>query len=478
MAEEIKDTLASQEGETTPPTRRDYAGELFELLHSGGTITELRDRLDDYHDGDLADVLEQLGETERKRLYRVFGIERMSDVFAYLEDVGTYLEELDDELAADVIEGMDADDAVDALDELDEEKRQELLELIDPEAAEDIQLIDSYEDDKIGSKMTTNYVAIDKTLTIKQAMRSLIRQAADNDNISTLYALNADGTFYGAITLKDLIVARKDAALDDLIVTSYPAVYANESITACIEELKDYSEDSIPVLDGDDRLIGVITAQDIVEVVDEEFSEDYAKLAGLTEEEELREPLLMSIRKRIPWLLVLLVLGMGVSGVVGLFEGVVDALPLIVGFQSLILGMAGNVGTQSLAVTIRVLMDDDLTGLQQARLIFKEARIGLLNGMILGALSFVFVGTYLWLVQGREPTLAFAVSGCLGMALTLAMMVSGITGTATPILFRRLGIDPAVASGPLITTVNDLVAVVTYYGLAWLLLIGNGAFNT
>lgn len=476
MAEENKETLEFRENELTAPARRDYAGELLELLHSGHTLAELRDLLDDYHDGDLADVLEQLGEVERKRLYRVLGVERMSDVFAYLEDVGTYLEELDDELAADVIEGMDADDAVDVLEELDDEKRQELLELIDPEAVEDIQLIHSYEDDEIGSKMTTNYVAIDKTLSIKQAMRSLIQQAADNDNISTLYALNEDGTFYGAITLKDLIVARKDAVLDDLVATSYPAVYASDLISDRIEELKDYSEDSIPVLDGDDRLIGVITAQDIVEVVDEELGEDYAKLAGLTEEEELREPLLMSIRKRIPWLLVLLVLGLGVSCVVGLFEGVVDSLPLIVGFQSLILGMAGNVGTQSLAVTIRVLMDDDLTGIQQARLVFKEARIGLLNGIILGVLSFVFVGAYLWLAQGRDASLAFAVSGCLGIALTLAMMVSGITGTATPILFRRLGIDPAVASGPLITTVNDLVAVVTYYGLAWLMLINSQNF--
>ncbi len=471
MAEEKKDIFSTTEEEIIMPTRRDYASELLELLHSGRSLAELRELLDDYHDGDLADVLEQIGETERKRLYRVLGTERMSDVFAYLEDVATYLEELSDEIAADVIEGMDADDAVDVLEELDEEKRQELLELIDPEVAEDIHLIDSYEDEEVGSKMTTNFVAISKQLTIKQAMRSLIRQAADNDNISTLYVLNEDGTFYGAIALKDLIVAREDANLDDLIATSYPVVYAHESITACIEELKDYSEDSIPVLGEDNRLLGVITAQDIVEVVDEELGEDYAKFAGLTEEEDLEEPLLMSMRKRIPWLLVLLVLGMCVSGVVGLFEGVVDALPLIVGFQSLILGMAGNVGTQSLAVTIRVLMDDDLSGIQQVKLIFKEARIGLFNGLLLGALSFVLIGLYLWLLQDKTMMLSFAVSGCLGVALMLAMMVSGITGTATPILFRKLGVDPAVASGPLITTVNDLVAVVTYYGLAWWLLI-------
>ncbi len=471
MAEEIKDMLGGWDAEESGAARRDYTEELLAILQSKLPISELRQQLDDYHDSDLADVLESLPENWRKRLYRILGTERMSDVFAYLEDVSVYIEELDNEMAADVIEGMDADDAVDVLDELDDDKRQELLDLMDADAAEDIQLIDSYADDEIGSRMTTNFVAIGKGLTIKQAMRSLIRQAADNDNISTLYALNDDGTFYGAIALNDLIVAREDACLDDLIVTSYPAVYAKESIAACIEELKDYSEDSIPVLGADNRLLGVITAQDIVEVVDDELGEDYAKFAGLTEEEDLQEPLLMSMRKRIPWLLILLFLGMGVSGVVGLFEGVVDALPLIVGFQSLILGMAGNVGTQSLAVTIRVLMDDDLTGAQQLKLVLKEARIGLLNGLLLGALSFVLIGLYIWLLQGRDIVLSFATSGCLGIALVLAMMVSGITGTAIPILFRKLKVDPAVASGPLITTVNDLVAVVTYYGLVWLLLL-------
>ncbi len=471
MAEEMKEILGEWDAEESGAARRDYTDELIELLQSKIPSSELRQLLDDYHDSDLADVLEQLPEHWRKRLYRILGTERMSDVFAYLEDVGSYIEELDNEMAADVIEGMDADDAVDVLDELDEDKRQELLDLMDVDAAEDIQLIDSYEDDEIGSKMTTNFVAIDKGLTIKQAMRSLIRQAADNDNISTLYALNDDGTFYGAIPLKDLIIAREDACLDDLIVTSYPAVYAKETIDAVIEELKEYSEDSIPVLDADNRLLGVITAQDIVEVVDEEMGEDYAMFAGLTEEEDLQEPLLMSMRKRIPWLLVLLVLGMGVSAVVGLFEGVVDALPLIVGFQSLILGMAGNVGTQSLAVTIRVLMDDDLTGVQQAKLVWKEARVALLNGLLLGTLSFALIGLYIWLLQGRDVLLSFATSGCLGLALVVAMVVSGVTGTTIPILFRKLKVDPAVASGPLITTINDLVAVVAYYGLAWLLLL-------
>ena len=165
-------------------------------------------------------------------------------------------------------------------------------------------------------------------------------------------------------------------------------------------------------------------------------------------------------------------LGLGVSAVVGVFESVVQSLTLIMCFQSLILDMAGNVGTQSLAVTIRTLSDtDDNLPHRTAHLIGKEVRVGILNGLLLGLLSFALVGLYIMLVKGRNPLLAFSVSGCIGIALLVAMTISSFTGTAIPILFDKLHIDPAAASGPLITTVNDLVAVVTYYGLAWLLMI-------
>ena len=278
--------------------------------------------------------------------------------------------------------------------------------------------------------------------------------------------------FYGAIDLKDLIIARQDKSLEDLVATSYPYVYAEEDIDDCIEELKAYSEDSIPVLDNDNRLLGVITSSNIIDLVDDEMGEDYAMLAGLTAEEDLKEPLKESMKKRMPWLIVLLGLGMVVSSVVGVFENVVTQLPIIMAFQSLILDMAGNVGTQSLAVTIRVLMDESLTGKQKLELVFKEMRIGLCNGALLGILSFVLIGLYIYLFKGKTLIFAYAVSGCIGVALLLAMLISSAVGTCIPLFFKKAGVDPAVASGPLITTVNDLVAVVTYYGLGWVFLIG------
>ncbi len=254
-------------------------------------------------------------------------------------------------------------------------------------------------------------------------------------------------------------------------MTSYPYVYANEQIDDCLGRIKDYSEDSIPVLDSDNKLIGVLTSQDVMELVDDEMGEDYAKLAGLSAEEDLKEPLKESIKKRLPWLVVLLGLGMVVSSVVGVFEGVVAQLPLIIAFQSLILDMAGNVGTQSLAVTIRILMDENVSGKQKFILVTKEARVGLTNGLILGILSFIFIGLYLVALKNQVVTAAFAISACIGIALLLAMILSSLSGTLIPLMFKKLKVDPAVASGPLITTINDLVAVVTYYGLAWILLI-------
>ncbi len=467
MAEEFLPTSPTDE----VPVRPDYTEQLKGLVRSRRPVAELRLELTEYHDSDIADLLELLSPNERRRLYRLLGVERTGDVFSYLEDAEPFVNELDAEAAADVIEEMDADDALDLLEDLDEEKRDQLMELMDSEATDDIRLLESYDDDQIGSRMTTNYVAIDRTLTIKEAMRSLIRQAADNDNISTIYALREDGTFYGAIDLKDLIIARVDGELEDLIATSYPYVYAAEQVDECLEPLRDYSEDSIPVLGPDNRLLGVITAQELVDTVDEVMGEDYARLAGLTAEEDIEEPLHMSMKKRVPWLIVLLFLGLGVSAAVGLFEQVVSSLTLIVCFQSLTLSMAGNVGTQSLAVTVRVLSDEELSRGQKLALMWKELRVGFCNGAVLGGLSALLIGVYIILVEGMAAGLAFATSGCIGVAMMVAMTVSGLTGTAIPMIFKHFKVDPAVASGPLITTVNDLVAVVAYYGLAWLLLL-------
>ncbi len=469
--EKQNDIIEDIENRDPNLSKRDFKHEIIDIIRSNSSYDEIRESIHDYHDNDIASALEDLTPEERKRFYRIIGDEEISDVFAYLDNVEDYIEELDAESAADIIEEMDADDAIDLLDELEDDKREEIMQLLDDEAQKDINLIQSYDDDVIGSKMSTNYVSFNKKLSVKQAMRSLVDQAADNDNITTIYALNDDETFYGAIELRDLVVAREGTPLEDIIATSYPRVYATETISDCIEQLKDYSEDSIPVLDNHDMLIGVITATDIVEVVDEEMGEDYAKLAGMTEESDIDESVFTGMRKRLPWLLILLVFGLVVSSVVGIFEQVISGLTLIVCFQSLVLDMAGNVGTQSLAVTIRVLMDENLYFKDKIRLVGREVRIGFCNGFLLGVLSFIIIGLYITFIKNNSLATGFLVSGCIGVSLLVAMVISSFVGTVIPMIFNAIKVDPAVASGPLITTINDLVAVTTYYGLAWILLI-------
>lgn len=452
----------------TSPTG--YSLEIAELIRSNLTPKRMQEKLFSYHENDIAASLELLTKNERTKLYQILDSETLADILEYSDHLAEYVQELSIRKKVDVFSRMETSDTVAVLRQLEKEERETLIDLLPPEVCSEVKLLSSFDEDEIGSVMSTNYIVISDHASVKEAMSALIHQAAKNDNISTIYVVDQPGTFYGAIDLKDLIIAREGTDLKEIMTCSYPYVYARASIQDCMPQLMDYSEDSVPVLDNDNKLIGVITARDLVEVVGDELNEDYAKFAGLSAEEDLKEPISLSVKKRLPWLFILLGMGLGVSATVGLFESIVAQLPVIMCFQSLILDMAGNVGTQSLAVAIRVLMDKQLSGKQKVSLILKESRIGLTNGFILGILSFVVIGGYL-ILKGNAVSFAFAVSGCLGAAMVLAMLISSLSGTIIPILFQKIGVDPAVASGPLITTVNDLVAVIAYYGLSWIILI-------
>lgn len=463
----------SHADDATMTTMPDYENEIITVLRSSVFPRAIQELLEDYHGNDIAQVMEDLTPQERSRFFKIASSDLLAETFEYLdeEDAITYFHEIDLWKVIDILSKLDADKAEDILAELDKTKRALIIDALSPEVRSSINLIASFDEEEIGSRMTTNYITLHQGISCEEAMKELVSQAKRNDNISTLFVVDDDGVLYGAIDLRKLITAKPDVNVNDLAVTSFPYVYASEKIDDCIERIKDYSEDSIPVLNNANCLLGVITASSMVELVDEEMGEDYARLAGLTAEEDLQETLLESMQKRLPWLLVLLALGVIVSSVVGVFERVVAQLTLIMAFQSLILDMSGNVGTQSLAVTIRVLMDENLSAGQKFQLVVKEVRVGLCNGLILGLISTVLVGLYIAVVKQRPLMFSFAVSSCIGTAMLVAMTISSAVGTLIPLFFKRINIDPAVASGPLITTMNDLVAVVTYYGLAWVLLI-------
>ena len=450
----------------------EYVSEILEKLNKNNITDDLLvEIINDYHPSDIADALEQTDESIRKIFFKEVDADIMSEILAYMEDVNIYLKELDIKQAADIISEMDSDDAVDILEEIDDETEDKIIDLMDSQSSEDVLLIQSYNDDEIGSKMTTNYIEIKKNMTIKQARHSLVQQAKDNDNVSTIYVSDLDNKFYGAIDLKDLIIARENTPLESIITNSYPTVKDHQIISEVYQDLQDYSEDSFPVLNENDEIIGIITANDLIEVVDEEMAEDYAKLAGLSSEEDVDETVFSSVKKRLPWLILLLVLGLVVSSVVGIFEKVIDLVAVSVCFQSLILDMAGNVGTQSLAVTIRVLNNEDLTVKDKLKLVKKEVKVGFFNGLLMAGFACVFITLYIFIIKNYPINFSIILALCIGLSLIVTMIISSLVGTLIPLTLNSMNIDPAVASGPLITTVNDLVSAICYYSRVYLFVI-------
>ena len=448
-----------------------YVGELTQIIKSNISPMALKEKLSDYHDNDIAETLEELTVEDRNKLYRILNAESLANIFEYIENTAPYLDELSVKKKIAVLSSMETDKASEYLKNLPKGERNTLIDFLDDDAKRDLALLASFDDDEIGSKMSTNFIEIKTGITIKEAMKELIDQAAENDNIQTIYVVGANELYYGAIDLKDLIRAREGKTIDDIVSTSYPYVYAHELIDDCVNKLKDYAEDSIPVLDSTNKLIGVITSQDMMELIDDSMRDDYAKFASLGEEEDLEESILSSVKKRLPWLTILLFLGIGVSTVVSFFTQIAAQITILISFQSLILDMAGNSGTQSLAVTIRVLTSDRLSMKEVMKLVWKETRVGFVNGVIMGLVCSLVIGLFIYAFKVQDLRYAFSVSCCTGLALVLSMSISTLMGTIIPIVFKKVHIDPAVASGPLITTMNDLAAVIAYYGLAWILLI-------
>lgn len=451
----------------------EFLNEILAIIRSDKSNSVKKAELLQYHDSDIADVFNNLNDEEKIHLVKILGKEKFSDILAYLDNSDELLDLLKDEEAADVIELMDADDAVDVLEDLDEENRDKIIELMNDEAREDIRLILSFDKDQVGSLMTTNFVSVVKGDGVKGSMKKLIEQAKDNDNIATLIVLDENKKFYGCLDLKDLICARDGENLTDKVKTNYPYVYADSLIDEVINDLKEYAEDLIPVLDREDRLLGVITSSDIVELIQDEAEEDYNRLAGLLKQEDDQEPIFGSIKKRIPWLVLLLVLGLLVSSVISAFSHVIAGVTAAVLFQSVVFDMAGNGGTQSLAVTLtKITHLDDIDGKRFGKMLGRELLIGLMNGIILGTISFGVVLTFL-VVRHQSVVVdsIYSLKDCLlvatsvGLSLLIALIISSILGLVLPILFKKIKIDPAVASGPMITTVNDICSSCIYYTL-------------
>ena len=282
----------------------EFVSQILAIIKSDKSMKMKREELSDYHESDIADVIPFLNEEEKELLFKLLSDEDLGEVIAYAADIEEIIEslDLDTEEVADILEEMDSDDAVDILEEMDQEDREEVLSLMEEEAREDAELILSYPEDSIGRLMTTNFIVVNKDDTITQAMKKLIKQSGENDNISTIFVVDEEEKLFGAVDLKDLIRARKEKTLVDICMENYPSVSASSVASEVYQDVIEYEEDIIPVIDEQDKLIGAITAHDLVEVIDNEKNEDYVKIAALSGNVDLSSSVFVSIKKRIPWL--------------------------------------------------------------------------------------------------------------------------------------------------------------------------------
>lgn len=352
---------------------------------------------------------------------------------------------------------MSTDDAVDILNELEKDVVVSFLTIMDEKAAEEIKQLLHYEEKTAGSIMTTEFVAIYQTKTVKDTMQHLKAEAPEAETIYYLYVLDEDKRLVGVLSLRDLIIAADDALIADLMSEKIVSVSVAKDQEEIAQMIRDYDFLALPVVDFQNHLLGIITVDDILDVMDEEASDDYSKLAGVSDMDRPNDNAFVSAKKRLPWLVILLFLGMLTASLIGQFENTLDEVAVLAIFIPLIAGMAGNTGTQALAVAVRGLATGDYGKQGKMKLVLREACTGLITGTVCGILITIVI--FLW--QGQ-----FFLGLLVGISIMATLIVATLAGSLVPILMDKLNIDPAVASGPFITTINDIISILIYFGMA------------
>ena len=433
---------------------------LIEFL-TNDSIDQFRDEFMQLHPYDQAMFFEKVEPDIRKKIFHYLSPKEMAEIFEATkfdeETYEFYLKEMEISYAADMLSYMYADNAVDVLNELGKEQVASYLILMDKESAQEIKDLLHYDEYTAGSIMTTEYVSIPETTTCRAAMMILRREAPNAETIYYLFVVNESHVLTGVVSLRDLIIADEETVIKDIMNERVVSVIVSEDQEEVARKIKDYNFLAVPVVDFEFHLLGIITVDDIIDVLDEEASDDYSKLAAVSHMDTFDKGPLQAAKKRLPWLVILLFLGMMTANLMSIFEQTLDKVALLAVFIPLIAGMAGNSGTQALAVAVRGIATGDIEKQSKMKLLFREAGTGLITGLICGI---VVVGViFFWkhdLVIGL----------LVGAAIFGSIFVATLGGSFIPLLIHRMKIDPAVASGPFITTINDLVSILIYLGLA------------
>ncbi|KHJ37686.1 magnesium transporter MgtE [Pedobacter glucosidilyticus] len=430
-----------------------------------GDEEELVKLLGEYHASEIAILFSKIPLESQKRIINLLPAETASEVLSEMDFEAhpeELLLELDPERRQEIVEELDYDDATDIIAQLDEEDQQEILQDLDTEDASNIRNLLSYKEDSAGGLMNTQLIKIYANMSKKQAIDEIIQQSEEIEEFYTVYVVDESDTLKGIISLKNLIKAKASVKVADLINEDFIYVKAQVDQEEVADLISQYNLTSIPVVDDHLKLLGRVTFDDVIDVLEEENTEDMLKISGVSEDEELSGNWQAAVKSRLPWLVINLVTAFLASSVIRYFEPTITHILILPAYMTIIAGMGGNAATQALAVTVRRITLSDLSDNQAYRTVIKEFTVGLVNGTIIGLIVFMAA-----LFYDSNPLLGLVIF----IAMAGNLMIAGLAGSSIPLVLKRVGIDPAIASSIIITTFTDVFGFLLLLGLASKLLL-------
>ncbi len=420
-------------------------------------------KLNELHHADIAEILEELNVDQSTYIIKLLESDKTSEILMELDE--DFREQILNNLSpneiAKEIEELDTDDATDIISELSVEKQKKVIsKIIDAEHKADIKELLKYDEDSAGGLMAKELVKVNENWTVTKCVKEMRIQAAEVTRVHSIYVVNDKDKLIGRLSLKDLLVANPRSSIKSVYIPKVDFVNVNDEAESVANIMQKYDLEAIPVVDDNNILLGRITIDDIVDLIKEEAEKDYQLAAGILQDVDVDDTIFQLSRARLPWLLLGLLGGIGAAIVMGAFDDILAKHQILFYFTPLIAAMAGNVGVQSSAIIVQGLANDDIRGSVNNRLI-KETFLSILNGVILSVILFLFI-----MISGEEYLVALAIS----ISLVIVIIVAGIIGTFIPLFLDKRGIDPAIATGPFITTSNDIFGILIYFYIAKLIL--------
>ena len=438
--------------------------EKIEALIEDKNDQELQTHLEEFHHADIAEILDELNMEEATYIIKLLDSEQTSEVLMEMDedDREKILRNLNAKEIAEEIENMDTDDAADIISELSEDiKTQVISNIQDKTHAENIVELLKYEENSAGGLMAKELIRVNENWSVTGCMTEMRNQAENVTRVHSIYVVDNKGKLKGRLSLKDLITAPSQAEIGDVYIRNVDFVDVHTPGEEVARVMQKYDLEAIPVVDEFGRLVGRITVDDIIDFIREEADKDYQLAAGISEDVDSNATLIEMIRARLPWLILALLGGFIAVKVAGTFEPAMENFGVLFFFTPLIAAMAGNVGVQSSAIIVQGLANGTLSGSVIQRL-FKELGLSLLNGCILAII--LFVGSHFLL--GHDYIIGFTVS----ISLITVILLASFIGTFVPIILNHYKIDPALATGPFITTSNDIFGLLIFFTIAKLIL--------